>query len=219
MLVFTCRFTQYAAVICKMDVSCIAKQQIVYWPVDVPSSVSKSGLKCVSRLQSMAYASREKNWALGSGVCIYRYPGGTASISEVYAHLLTLGGKGGIAGARGVSCGVGCLSRSCWGATVPLRLHCVCVFCAVSVGQGRTPSFWVSQRIARCISVLTFKFLCSENSTPRVFSSWTSAHRYMIRSCISSIAVCKNCRWPFWPYSTQRAYWTVLAVPDLLALP
>jgi len=58
MLIFTVRFAQWAALICKMDVSCITMQQTVYQPVDVPSSVNKSGIKSVLHLQSLAYASR-----------------------------------------------------------------------------------------------------------------------------------------------------------------
>lgn len=70
-LVFSVRFTQYAAVIWKMDVTGITMQQTVYQSVEVSLSVSKSGLRCLSHFRSLVYASRLKNWALEKGVCIY----------------------------------------------------------------------------------------------------------------------------------------------------
>jgi hypothetical protein len=54
-----------------MNVSCITKQQIVYEPVDAPSSGSISGSKSLSRSFSWADASRVKDSEQGREVCKY----------------------------------------------------------------------------------------------------------------------------------------------------
>ena len=219
MLIFTVTFPQLAAVICKIDVSCITTQQIVYYPVDVPSSVSKSGLKSLSRLLSLAYASRLKTWALGRGVGIYTYPGGTPWISDKCAAALLLGGRGGALGGCGFGFGVGCLSRFGGGPPMPLRPQLVWGLCAVPFWQGRQLSVWCSQSIAACLSVAAFTFTCLGNPTPCFISSRTTAWCYLIRNCVSPIVARENPPWPCWPYSWLGACQTVLAVPDLLALP
>jgi len=56
-----------------MYVSCITTRQIVYYPVDVPSSVNISGSKSVSCWLSWAYASGVKNSVQESDVCEYTY--------------------------------------------------------------------------------------------------------------------------------------------------
>jgi len=192
MLIFAVRFAQLAAVVCKMDVSCITTQQIVYKPVDVPSSVSKSGLKSLSRLRSLAFVSRLENWALGRGECINIYLGGTPSISDMWAASLLPGGTGGVSGGCGVGSGVSCLSCSGWGAPVPMRLQRVRGFCAVPIWQGRQPSVWFSCSIAGFLSIAAFTFIPPGNSTPRVFSSLTSDRGVLIRNCVSSIAARQN---------------------------
>ena len=173
MLIFIISFALLAAVVCKMDVSCVTMQQIVYYQVDVPWSVGKAGLKSLSHLRSLAYASRLKIWALGRGVCIYTYPGGTPLISDKCTASLLPGERGGVLWGFGVGSGVGSLSRSGGGSPVPLLLHRVWGFCAVPFWQGRQPSVWFSQSIAVCLSIAAFTFLCPGNSTPRFFSSWT----------------------------------------------
>jgi len=192
MLIFTDRFAQLAVVICKMDVSCITTQQIVYWPVDVSSSVGKSGSKSSSHLQSLAYASRLKHWALGSGVCIYTYPGGTPSISDRWAGSLLLGGTSGVLGGCGVGSGVSCLSRSGGGAPVPLHLQRVWGFCPMPFGHGRQPSVWFSRSIAGCLSIGALTMLCPGNFTPRFVPTWTSARGVLIMNCVSSIVACQT---------------------------
>jgi len=184
MLVFTVRFAQQAAVICKMDVSCIATQQIVYQPVDIPSSVSKSGIKCVLRLQSLAYASTLYNWALGKGVCIYTYPGGTVLISEFGALPISAGGASGIPGGWGAGCD-GC-------APIHFRIQRACGFSAVLSSRGRLPSIWFSWTIAGCLSIAALSWAFPENSTPHVLSSLTSARGSSIRHWVSSITAHKN---------------------------
>ena len=175
-----------------MDVSCITMQQVVYQPVDVSSSVSKSGSKSLSCLRSLAYASWLKNWALGIGLWIYTYPGSTPSIWDRWACFLLLGGTCGISGGFGIDSGVGCLSRSGGGAPMPLHLQRVWGFCVMPCWQGRQPSVWFSRKIAGCLSIVAFTFLCPGNSTPCFFSSRTSAQGLMIRNCVSSIAAREN---------------------------
>jgi len=216
MLVFTVRFAQLAAVVCKMDVRCITTQQIVYWPVDVSSSVGESGLKSLSPLRSLAYASRVETWALGRGVCIYTYPGVTPSISEAWAPSLSSGGTGGILGGYGIGCGVSCLIRSSGGAPAPLS---VWGFCAGPFGPGRQPSVRFSRSIAGCRSIAAFTFICPGKSAPWFHCSWTSAGGYLIRYLFLPSLSAKTLLWPFWPYQRPGACQTVLAVPDPLALP
>jgi len=131
-LVFTVRFAQKAAFICLMDVYCITMQQIVYYPVDGPFSVSKSGSQSSLHLQSLAYASRLKNWVLRRGVCIYTYPGGAWSIMEHLLASLPAGDEGGILGSGDANAG--------GGVPTSLRLQRVCGFFAVPVSKGRQHS-------------------------------------------------------------------------------
>jgi len=192
MLIFAVRFAQLAAVICKMDISCITTQQIVYQLVDVPSSVSKSGSKSLSCLRSLAYASWLKDWALGRGVCIYTYHGGTPSIWDRWAASLLPGGRSGVSDGCVVGSGVGCLSLSRGDAPVPLGLQRVWGFCAVPSWQGRQPSVSFSRSIPGCLSIAAFIFQCPGNTTPVLFSSWTSAQGFLITNCGSSIAAREN---------------------------
>jgi len=192
MLIFTIRFAQLAAVVCKMDVSCITTQQIVYKPVDVSSSVSKSGSKSLSCLRFLAYASWLISWALGRGVGIYTYQGATPSISDQCAGSMLPGGTGGVSGGCGIGSGVGCLSRSGGCAPVPLRLQRVWGICAVPFWQGRQPSVWFCQSTAQCLPIAAITSLCPGNTTPRFFSSRTSAWGFLIGNCVSSIAACEN---------------------------
>jgi len=55
MLIFTLMFAPHGALSSNMDVSCTTSQQIVYQPVDVALSLSKSGIKSLSRLRYLAY--------------------------------------------------------------------------------------------------------------------------------------------------------------------
>jgi len=52
MLIINVRFAQLAAVVCKMDVSRITTQQIVYKPVDVSSSFSIAGCLSIAAFKS-----------------------------------------------------------------------------------------------------------------------------------------------------------------------
>ena len=90
-----------------MAVSCIIPQPIVYQPVDGPSSVSKSAMKSLSHMRSLACGSRLKNWALGSGVCINTYRGGTPFVSELWVLSPSSGGAGGVPGLTGAGHGQG----------------------------------------------------------------------------------------------------------------
>ena len=135
-------------------------------------------------MQSLAYGSRLKNRALGSGVCIYSYPGGTPSVSELCVLSLSSGREGGFVG-RGGACRGG-------GAPVPLHLQRVCGFFAVPFWQGRQPSIWFSWTIAGCLSIAAFTLLCSGNTTPSFFSSRTSARGFLISCCVSFIVVREN---------------------------
>jgi len=138
-LVFTVRLTQKAAGIWKMEINCITTQQIEFQPVDGLWSVSKSGIKSLLRLRSLAYASRLKLWPLGSGECIYTYPGGTPSISVCWLCWLWPAGLGGVLG-RGGACRGG-------GALVRLRYQPNCRLVALPYWQARQPSVWFSRII------------------------------------------------------------------------
>jgi len=175
-----------------MDVSSSCMRQIVYEPVEFPSSVSKSVLKSLSRLWSLAYASRLNKWALGRGVCIYTYPGGTPSISNTWAPSLSPVGTGGISFGCVALSGVGVLSYTDIGALVPLHFQRVRGLCAVPVGQGRKTSVPFCRSIVGCLSIAALIFLCPGNSTPCLFSSWTSARVLLIRNFISPITACEN---------------------------
>ena len=58
--------------------------------------------------------------------------------------------------------------------------------------QGRQPSVWFSRSIAGCLSIALFTVLFPRNSTPRIFSSWTSAAGFLIMHCVSSIVAHEN---------------------------
>ena len=189
MLIFTLRFAQLAAVVCKMDVSCINTQQPVYYRVDVPSSVSKSGLKSLSRLRSLPYASRLEHGAFGRGVCIYAYLGGTRSIYKMTPPSLWVGRAGGVASGCGDRSLVGCLSQAGGGVPAPLCLQRVWGFCAVAFGQRKQPSIWCSRTIARCLFIAVITCLCPAPSTPRLLPSRTLAGGFSIRYWVYYIAV------------------------------
>ena len=104
MLIITCGFAQQAALVFKIDVSCITTQQIVYQAVDVPSLVSVSGSKSVSCWLSWADASRLNNSAQGRDVCEYAYPASKLTIWERCAPELLPVGVGGVPGRGGIVC-------------------------------------------------------------------------------------------------------------------
>jgi len=112
-------------------------------------------------------------------------------------------------------CGVCCLHRVGGSASVPLHLQHVSGFFALPLCQRRYPSDWFRRSIAGCLTIAAFSLLCTGHSTPRFFSSWTSARDYLIRYCVSSSATrqhpplailaifnakhmsdCSSCTWP-----------------------
>jgi len=129
----------------------------------------------------IAHAILGKNWALGSGVCICIYAGGIPSVSELSSSSDGTGGDSGRGGA-----GLG------GGVPLPLRLQRVCALFAVPFWQGRQPSIWFSRTIAGCLSIAACTLLRPGNSTPRFFSSRTSAWGFLISCCVPSIAVREN---------------------------
>jgi len=135
-------------------------------------------------MRSLAFGSRLKNWALGSGVRIYTYLGGTPSVLELWVFFLPSGGAGGVPGLGGAGHGRG--------APVPLRLQGVCGFFAVPFWQGRQLSLWFSWTISGCLSIAAFTLSCPGDTTPRFFSSQTSLRGLWITCCISSMPACKN---------------------------
>jgi len=175
-----------------MGVSCITMRQVVYKPVDIPSSVSKSGLKSFLCLWSFAYASTWEKWALGRGVCILTYPGGTPSVSNEWAPWFPPGATGVIPGRCGVGSGLCWRSCSGGGSLVPLHFQRAWRLCAVPYWPGRKPSICFSRSKARCLSIAAFTWLCPEDSTRLFFSSRTSAWGFFMRYCISFIVVHKN---------------------------
>jgi len=160
--------------------------------VGVSSTVSKSGSKSLSCLRSLAYASSLTHCALGRGVWIYTYLGGTPSIVDRWAASLLLGGTSRVSGGCGVGSGVGCLSRSGGCAPVPLHLQRVCGFCAVPLWQGRQPSVRLFQSMGWWLSIAAVTVSCPGNWTLRFYSSRTSAQGLLIRNCVSSIVARKN---------------------------
>jgi len=219
MLVITCRFAQSAALIFKMDVSCITTWQILYYPVDVPSSVSISGSISVLCWLSWAYASRVTNSAQGSEVCEYTYLAGKLSNWERWAPEWLPVGAGRVPGRGGISSGVGCPRQSGGGVPVPLRLQCVSRLFAVPFGQGRHLAVCLWWSIAGCRSIADFIFLCQGNSRPCCFSSLTSVQVSWSGIAFRLLQHMKTVLGPFWPYPRPGTIWTVPAVPDLLALP
>jgi len=135
-------------------------------------------------MRSLAYWSRLKYRVLGSGVCVYTYPGGTPSVSELWVVSLSSGGAGGVPGLGGAGHG--------GGAAVHLHLQRVCGFFVVPLWEGRQLSVWFSWTIGGCLSIAAVTLLCPGNTTPRFFSSRTSACGVLIRCLVSSIAVREN---------------------------
>jgi len=199
-----------------MDVSCITTQQMLYWTVDVPSSVCRSGIKSFLCLLALEYASRLKIRPLGRGACKYAYPAGTLSIWEPWPPSFSQCGAGGVRGGIGISSGVGCLGRSGRGAPIPLYLQHVWGFFVVPFWQGRQLSVWFSQTIA---VLQPSPFYALETQLPI-----HSLHRLQLKVSWKGIVFpllspAKTLPWPFWPYSRFGACGIVLAIPDLLALP
>jgi len=91
------------------------------------------------------------------------------------------------------------------------------LLCAILARKAAV--IWFSQTIDGYLSITAFTFLCPGNSTLYFCSSLSSTQGFLIMWFVSSIAACKTLLWLFWPYSTHGACWTVLAVPDLVALP
>ena len=156
----------------------------MYLPVDGPSSVSKSGIKSLLRMQSLACGSRLNDWSPRSGVCICTYPGGTPSVSKHWVPSLSSDDAGGIPGGGG--------ARRGWGAPVAsCRQHVSALF-TCQFWQGRQPSVWFSPIIAGCVSSTPFTILCPGNTIIHFFSSQTSAQGFLICCSVSSIAARKN---------------------------
>jgi len=135
-------------------------------------------------MQSLAYGFRLKYRALGCGVCIFTYPGGTPSVSEHWLLSLSSGGPSGVLGHDGAGSG--------GGAPVPLRLQVVWGLCAVPFWQARQLSVWFSRIIDGCLFISAVTVLCPGNTTPRFFSSRTPAHGLLISCCLYSITVREN---------------------------
>jgi len=135
-------------------------------------------------MRSFALGSRLKDRALVSGVCIYRQPGGTLSVSECWVLSLLSGGAGGVPGLGGAGRG--------GGAPGPLCLQRVCGFFAMALWQGSQPSDCFSRIIAVCLSIAAFTLLCPGKPTPRIFSSRNSAWGFLTSYHVCSIVACEN---------------------------
>jgi len=132
-------------------------------------------------MRSFAYGSRLNDLAQGSQVWVYTYPGGTHSVSELS---LSSDGTDGLLGRGGAHCS--------GGVPVPLCLQSICWFCAVPYWHGRQSSVWFVRTIAGCLSIIAFTLVCTENSTPRFFSSRNSVRGFLISCWVSSIVVREN---------------------------
>jgi len=95
-------------------------------------------------------------------------------------------GAGGVPGGGVVGSGIRSLRWAGGGAPVPLRYQRVCEFFEVPFWQGRQPDVWFWRSIARSLCIAAFTFLCAGNSTPRFFSSRTSARGFFMRYFVSS---------------------------------
>ena len=141
MPIITARFTQYATLVFKINVSCITKQQIVYKPVDVPSSGSRCASKSVPCSVSWADALRVQQSAHGREVCEYLYPAGKLTISRLWLPEVLTVEAGGVLGRGGVGSGVGsglyCLRRLGGGSPVHVHLQRVCGFLPVPFSNER----------------------------------------------------------------------------------
>jgi len=202
-----------------MDVSCITTQQIVYWPVDVPSAVRISESKSVSCWLSWAYASGVTKSAQGIDVCEYTYLAGKLRIWECWVLALVLGCADGVLGWGGVSSRFCCWRQSGGGLHVCLSLQHVRGVCVAQFWPRRHPSvsFWQSK--AGCLSIAAFTVYAAEIQHQscsllvlRGKVTWSDTLFRRLRRAKTSL-------WPFWPYWRPGAYWTVPAVQDLLALP
>jgi len=98
-------------------------------------------------------------------------------------------GAYGVLGGGGVGSGICSLRQAGGGPPVPLRVQWVCGFFEVPFWQERQPDVWFWRSIARCLCITAFTFLCPGKSTPRCFSSRTSARGFFMRYFVSSIAV------------------------------
>jgi len=180
MLVTCRRIAQSAALVYKMNVSCITTPQRVY----KPSSVSLSGLKSVSSSVSSLWKNSAQVRALSESV----YPAGKLTTWESGTPEVLPVAAGGVPGSGGIGSGVRSLRWSGGGAPVPFCLQRVCRFFTVPFWQGRQPDIWFWQSIAGCLCIAAFTFLCPGNSTPRFISSRTSARCCLMRYFVSSIA-------------------------------
>jgi len=85
--------------------------------------------------------------------------------------------------------------RHSWPRRHPLWWRCSCanvppaclwiLWCGI--WPGRQMSVWFSRTIAGCVSIAAFILLCAGKTTPRFFSSRTSAWSLLISCCVSSI--------------------------------
>jgi len=174
-----------------MDVSHITTQQIVYEPVDVPSSVSKSGLKYLSRLWFLAYPSSLKNWALGSRECIYTYLGGTHWISEASSPWLSQGNTGAILARCDVRSRVSWLSQGGGGAPVHLFLQCIWGFCALLFDYKGSHLFDFPEPSPGVCPLLPSQCYALNLHLP-IISFLTSAQGLFMSHCVCSIVAREN---------------------------
>jgi len=133
-----------------------------------------------------------QNSAQGREVCEYPYPAGKFTIWKRWAPEVWPVRAGGVPGWGDVGSGVGCLRRLGGGAPAPFWHHLVCRFFTLPFWQGRHPAVWLWRSTAGCLSLTGFNFSCPGNSTLRFFSSPTSARGFLIRYCVSYIAVREN---------------------------
>jgi len=201
-----------------MDFSCFTTQQMVYQPLDDFVSVSISGSKSVSCWLSWAYVSRIQNQAQGRDVREYTCPPGKLLIRQCWALDLLPVGAGVIAGGGGIGSVVGWLSWSGVAAPDPLHLQHVCGFIVLPFWQERHPAMWFYWSITGCLSIAASTFYFPGHSTPRFFSSRTSAWCFLCRYYVSLLRRKKTLLCPFWPDFRPGAWRTAPAVPDLLAL-
>ena len=146
---------------------------------------AKSVLRCVSSLSS-------KNSAQWRAVSDYIYPARKLTIWEIWPPEMLPFGEGGMVGTGGVGSGVGSPRRTGECASVSLRLQRDCSLLVVTFWQGRQPDVWFWRSIAEYLCIAAFPYSYPKNSTPHVFSSWTSAGGFLMRYFVVSVAAHEN---------------------------
>jgi len=143
-------------------------------------------------MHSLPNASQLKGWVYRRGTRESAFAAGKISVCNLLVPWMGPGGVSDIPGGDGVAPGVGWLRRTGAGAPIPSCLQGVWGFLAVPVWEGRQLYLWFWQVIVGCLSIAAFTALGPGSSTPRFFSSRTSARCFLNTYWVSSIPAREN---------------------------